>query len=157
MALTHRQEVISENIRDSIKENGSRAITGTILQQGMLQLNGCATPFNGEIIFNDTLGGQKLGMAELVNFLTGIGRLLGAWKTFMDEYYASDYPSGVYTAVYDYAVGNKVVGYISFWYLDTQSIKCQFLSNTYGDGDLYSFEVHGNNWSIYNVKKLSFV
>ena len=153
MAIIHKQEVIAEDIQATITENGQNAITGTLLQRGMLQLNGCGNLFNGEIMYGG--GREKLGMAELLNFLPpdGPGRLLGPWKAFMDELTATDY-NNVYTAIYDGSSGQTVVGYMLFS-VASGTVKCSFLCNTYADGDLYSFEVSGRDWTISNVKKLT--
>lgn len=147
------QADISADIQASIKDNTSGDITGDLLQEKMLLLN--RDSGSGELEFYDTEG-QVLGMADLDLMLPpGMGRLLGAWRTFMDEYYASDYPSGVYTKVYDGAISNQFMGYIFLRYATATTIVVTFWLNLYSD--LYSFEVTADNWTISNVKRLNLI
>lgn len=150
--ITKVQEQIADNIRGSIKNNGIGAITGNLLQEKMLLLNGA--PFDGEIDFSDS-SGNKLGQVLLLSMLN-VGRLQGVWKTFMDEFEASDYVN-VYIAVYDSEISGsgKVVSYLHLRRLGEKHIKCVFLCNIYSE--LYSFEVSGNNWTFSEVKFLAFV
>lgn len=150
-------KITTENqtqIQEIIHANGQGAITGDILQEKMLLLN---RDFGkGELEFHDTEG-NVLGMADLFVMLPpGMGRLVGTWQTFMDEYYNSDYPSGVYTKVYDGGGSNRFMGYIFLRYETATTIVVTFWVNLYSD--LYSFEVAAdNNWTISNVKHLNLV
>lgn len=150
-------KITTENqtqIQEAIHANGEGAITGDILQEKMLLLN--RDSGRGELEFYDTEQEQVLGMAELNLMLPpGMGRLMGPWRTFMNEYYNSDYPSGVYTKVYDGAISNRFMGYIFLRYETATTIVVTFWLNLYSD--LYSFEVTADNWTISNVKRLNFI